>query len=118
LTWILDKNGRIEYVEECFQGHVRRQVGYQAYPKNIVAPRVGIDAEYSYKSSPSGAITYGKLLGITVTMLEQAEFNIDIPAETFRVAVPANTAVWDRRGDLKLRAAEVATEDVLSLFER
>jgi hypothetical protein len=97
---------------------VRRDIGFKEYPHNIVSPRVTIDAEYSYTNSPEGEIVYGCLLGITVTMLEQAEFNIDIPAETFRVAVPANTAVWDRRGDLKLRAAEVATEDVLSLFER
>ena len=83
-----------------------------------MSPRVSIDAEYSYRNSPEGEIVHGTLIGITVTVLERAEFNMEVPSETFRVAVPANTAVWDRRGELKLRAAEVATEDVLTLFER
>jgi beta-lactamase regulating signal transducer with metallopeptidase domain len=118
LLWTLDKDGQLVSVDECIQNRVRRQVGYKEYPNNIVSPRVSIDAEYSFINSPDNEIVYGTLRGITVTMLERAEFNIDIPDETFRVAVPANTAVWDRRKELKLRAAEVATEDVLTLFER
>jgi beta-lactamase regulating signal transducer with metallopeptidase domain len=118
LVWTIGKDGQLASVDECFQNHVRRNVSFKEYPHNIVSPRVTIDAEYSYSNSWDGEIVYGSLLGITVTMLEQAEFNIEIPAETFRVAVPANTAVWDRRKELKLRAAEVATEDVLTLFER
>jgi len=118
LTWILDQDGQLDCVEEFFQGLVRRQVGYDVYPGNIVAPRVGIEAEYSYKTSPTGEVTYGQLRGMTVTTLERAEFNMEVPPEAFRVAVPANTAVWDRRTELKLRAAEVAVDDVLTLFER
>jgi hypothetical protein len=55
---------------------------------------------------------------LTISIIDEAEFNQPIPPEAFQAAVPANTAVWDRRTELKLRAAEVATEDVLTLFER
>jgi hypothetical protein len=118
LIWTLDKDHRLECVDECFKNYARRNVGFKEYSHNIISPRVTIEAEYDIVNSPDLELVYGNLLGITVTMLERAEFNIDIPAETFRVAVPANTAVWDRRKELKLRAAEVATEDVLTLFER
>jgi hypothetical protein len=58
------------------------------------------------------------LLALTISVIEEAEFNQPIPPETFQAAVLANTAVRDRRTKLKLRAAETPVSDVLTQFER
>jgi hypothetical protein len=115
LNWVIGGDGKLQSIELSFQYHVIRQFGFQPYGRNVVVPQVSIDAEYS-GWTPAG--DHEILLGLTVSVIEEAEFNTEIPQDVFRVAVPANTAVWDRRTELKLRAAEVATEDVLTLFER
>jgi hypothetical protein len=94
---------------DASHANLLRELDFQQYPGGIVFPRVRIS---QYYRDPT------RLEDITVTIIEHAEINIDIPPEEFRMSVPANTAVWDRRGELKLRAAEVDTEDVLTLFEQ
>jgi beta-lactamase regulating signal transducer with metallopeptidase domain len=85
------------------------QLGHTTYPGNVRFPKVHITAEYSVA---------GPLTGIAISIIEQASFNEELPPATFVASVPGNTAVWDKRNGLKLRAAEQPVDDVLSLFEK
>jgi hypothetical protein len=44
----------------------------------------------------------GTLNGLSMTLLESAEFNVDVPDSTFRVPVPATTSVVDMRREQRL----------------
>jgi hypothetical protein len=115
MTWRLSaKEQALEQIDAVnpIQGGYIRELDFREYPGGVVLPRVRITRFFS-QSRESITISH-----ITISIVDDAEFNIDIPDSEFRVAVPANTAVWDRRGATKLRAAETATDDVLTLFER
>jgi beta-lactamase regulating signal transducer with metallopeptidase domain len=87
------------------------QYGYAIFRRsNLLFPLVR--AEAHYRNDQTQAVNR-----VTISVIEEAEFNEPIPAEAFRVSVPANTAVWDRRNGLKLRAAERPVDDVLTLFD-
>jgi beta-lactamase regulating signal transducer with metallopeptidase domain len=112
--WIVNEEGTLRQVIVHDEGSETIQLGYRNYPGNVRLPKVTVDVHYRY-SSPA---KLDSLLDLSIWILDEAEFNQPIPPETFRTAVPANTAVWDRRKELKLRAAEEPVADVLTLFER
>jgi hypothetical protein len=85
------------------------QSGFLNYPGNILFPSVRVATWYWGDD---------KLKLITISIVEEASFNEAIPPETFVAAVPENTAVWDKRNGLKLRAAEQPVSNVLTLFEK
>ncbi|HEV3137269.1 MAG TPA: hypothetical protein VGZ26_05180 [Pirellulales bacterium] len=85
------------------------QSGFLNYPGNILFPSVRIATWYWGDD---------KLKLITISIIEEATFNQPVAPETFVAAVPENTAVWDKRNGLKLRAAEKAVGNVLTLFEK
>jgi len=116
-TWTFSADRKLERVDLRQSGFLR-ELDFREYPGGVLLPRVRVRTVYPTYYSENHDPRHGPLLEISVTMIEHAEINVDIPPEEFRMSVPANTAVWDRRGPLKLRAAEVPTEDVLTLFER
>lgn len=117
MEWSLNADGGLDRVDAVRNHHWSRELGFTHYAGGGQIPKVRIDAECSYYQS-DGRTHFGRLLSLTITVIEEAEFNRPVSPETFRAAVPANTAVWDRRGELKLRAAEQPVSDVLTLFER
>ncbi len=85
------------------------QYGFTQYPGDILFPSVHISTWYP---NPD------KMQIINISVIEDAHFNLALSRETFEAAVGENTAVWDKRNGLKLRAAEKPVSNVLTLFEK
>jgi beta-lactamase regulating signal transducer with metallopeptidase domain len=118
MTWLLAPDGALLRAKEQYgRGTVVREIGFLEYPGGVHLPRVRVRTYYPMLRNEKDEVI-GPLQSLSISIIEHAEFNIDIPDSEFRMAVPANTAVWDRRGELKLRAAEIDTEDVLTLFQQ
>ena len=118
LTWQIDRDGRLDRVETVRNREWSRELEFTKYPGGGYLPKVRIDTTAAGPQPDDGDPQFGRLRDLTISIIEEAEFNQSIPPETFQAAVPANTAVWDRRTELKLRAAEQPVSDVLTLFER
>ncbi len=118
VSWLLGPDGTLLHATELYGfSTVLREIDFREYPGGVHLPRARVRTYYPTLRSGKEEVS-GPLQSLTISIIEHAEFNVDIPDSEFRMSVPANTAVWDRRGPLKLRAAEVPTEDVLTLFER
>jgi hypothetical protein len=65
------------------------QRDFVTYSGNIVFPSLVVHARYK----PSGTLS-----DLTITLVEEARFNEDLPANTFSVAAAAGTNVFDHRG--------------------
>ena len=65
------------------------------------------------------ATSEGKLIGLELFFIDQAEFNEDVGRSTFRLAVPANTKVFlYEKPDLRRPKRNfIVTEDVAHLAE-
>lgn len=114
LLWHVNADGLLNRVDSAGDQEWSRELEFKEYPGGGFLPKVRIDTSPIGSNDP----TLKVVRELTISIIEEAEFNMPIPPETFKAAVPANTAVWDRRRELKLRAAETPVRDVLTLFER
>ncbi len=114
----LDELGQLFRRDELTRLSLISHRAYREYPGGVRLPQVRIEATFDtgWQAANFGVLR-GTLSRLTISVIEKAEFNQHLPDALFRLAVPENTAVWDRRAKLKLRAAEVPVDDVLSLFD-
>jgi len=82
--------------------------GYKQYSNAVTFPTVQISASYDASNA---------LYRLLIIVIEDAEFDPDLPADAFRVAVPANTAVWNERGTPHLRAVTEPVEDLVKFVD-
>lgn len=97
-----DANGEI--------GYERLELGIVIHPGGILFPSVIWEAKYSL----------GALNWFSLVLIEDAEFNIDVPGNTFSVAVPAGTKMFDYRRDPhepRYMAVPEDTSDVMKLVD-
>ncbi len=95
-----DKSGKV--VKEIWQD------GLITYPGGVVFPSRVADANYN----ASGGLTF-----IIITILEEARFNFDLPADTFSVGTTGGVTLFDQRDSKKTYTQRVVdpVSDVVQL---
>lgn len=86
------------------------QMSFLSYPSGIVFP--SLSARVTYDSN-------GILYAISLSWVEDAEFNIELPSDTFSVGIPGKTNVFDNRTPSHVRTFPLAgpTDDVVKMAD-
>lgn len=83
------------------------QLGPITYADGIVFPTVTVDAKYQQ----------GVLMAFSIYLIEQAEFNLEIPAEVFIADAPASTQIVDYRENPSAPRQHVLRKDVVDVVD-
>jgi len=85
------------YTASSADGKVTREISqsnFVTYPGGIIFPSLRIESTYD------GSET---LQWISISWIEEARFNTDLPKETFALSLPANTKILDERDSEHVR---------------